>query len=76
MADCYNFTINETNKYMNHCLDKCIQNIDINNNEIYTIINACYCKCISKLNDNNDGYGDSDGYSDGYSDNNVFTAFL
>jgi hypothetical protein len=28
MADCYNFTINETNKHMNHCLDKCIQNID------------------------------------------------
>ena len=75
MTDCYNFTINETNKHMNHCLDKCIQNIDIDNSKIYHIINACYCKCISKLNDN-DGYGVSDGYSDGYSGGNVFIAFF
>ena len=32
MDDCYNFTINETNKHMNHCLDKCIQNYYDNDN--------------------------------------------
>jgi hypothetical protein len=28
MADCYNFTINATNKYINYCLNKCIKNND------------------------------------------------
>ena len=50
MDKCYNFTINATNKNINYCQDKCIKNIDINNNEIYYIINDCYCKCIYKFN--------------------------
>ena len=50
MTDCYNFTINETNKHMNHCLDKCIQNIDINaqNAQIKKILSDIYKKDIQK----------------------------
>ena len=67
MTNCYNFTTNITNNHIEHCLDKCIENANVDNIEIYKILNNCFCKCIynNKLNDiteNNNTINEADNF--------------
>ena len=64
MENCNNFTYTASHYLINHCLDKCIRNIDDDDyNDDYNkgargaeaLANDCYCKCIyNNLKDNND----------------------
>ena len=76
MDKCYNFTINATNKYINYCLNKCIENDDDEYDDYYNkgtlsnngaLAKDCYCNCIS----NYDGYQVSETF-DNESFANVF----
>lgn len=56
MENCNNFTYTASHHLINHCLDKCIENIDDDDDYTKgTLVNDCYCKCIyNNLKDNND----------------------